>query len=80
VFSGTAADLYLGYVRFKSARRPTVEAKALRVRQVVVFWVATPCSDVVGYRRFEGHCCVHLQGETSYDITESLHASARIWL
>jgi hypothetical protein len=33
--------------------------------QVVVFWVMTPCSDVVGYQRFGGPCCLHLQGEVS---------------
>jgi hypothetical protein len=33
--------------------------------QVVVFGVVTPCSDVVGYQRFGGPCCVHLQGEVS---------------
>jgi hypothetical protein len=31
--------------------------------QVEVLWVVTPCSDVVGYQRFEGPCCLHLQGE-----------------
>jgi len=25
----------------------------------------TPCSDVVGYQRFEGPCCLHLQGEVN---------------
>jgi hypothetical protein len=29
---------------------------------VEVFWVVTPCSDVVGYQRFGGTCCLHLQG------------------
>jgi hypothetical protein len=29
----------------------------------VVFWVMTPCSDVVGHQRFGGPCCLHLQGE-----------------
>jgi hypothetical protein len=28
-----------------------------------LFWVVTPCSDVVGYLRFGGPCCLHLQGE-----------------
>jgi hypothetical protein len=28
--------------------------------QVEVFWVVTPCSVVVGYRRFGGPCCIHL--------------------
>jgi len=30
--------------------------------QVEVFWVVTPCSVVVGYHRFGGPCCCHLQG------------------
>jgi hypothetical protein len=25
----------------------------------VVLWVTTPCTDVVGYRRFGGPCCLH---------------------
>jgi len=32
--------------------------------QAVVFWVVTPCNTVVGYQRFGGSCCFHLQGET----------------
>jgi hypothetical protein len=31
--------------------------------QVMIFWVVTPCSDVVGCQRFGGPCCLHLQGE-----------------
>jgi hypothetical protein len=31
--------------------------------QVVVFWLMTQCSVVVGYQRFGGPCCLHLQGE-----------------
>jgi hypothetical protein len=30
--------------------------RAMKI-QVEVFWVVTPCSDVVGYRRFGGQCC-----------------------
>jgi hypothetical protein len=30
--------------------------------QVQVFWVVTPCNDVVGYQRFRNPCCLHLQG------------------
>jgi len=37
---------------------------ANRVFQVAVFSVVTPCTDVVGYRRFGGPCCLHLQGES----------------
>jgi hypothetical protein len=33
--------------------------------QVEVFRIVTPCSVVVGYQRFRGPCCVHLQG---YDV------------
>jgi len=29
----------------------------------VVFWVITPCSDVVGYQRFGVPYCLHLLGE-----------------
>jgi len=31
--------------------------------QVAVFWVVTPCRNVVGYQRFGGPCWLHLQGE-----------------
>jgi hypothetical protein len=31
--------------------------------QVEVCWVVTLCSVVVGYQRFGGPCCLHLQGE-----------------
>jgi len=27
--------------------------------QVAFFWVMTPCSDVAGYQRFGGPCCLH---------------------
>jgi len=30
--------------------------------QVDVFWVVTVCIVVVGYYRFGGPCCLHLQG------------------
>jgi len=30
---------------------------------VVVFRIATPCNVVLGYRRFGGPCCLHLQGK-----------------
>jgi hypothetical protein len=36
----------------------------------VVFWVMTPCSDVVGYLSFGGPCCLHLQSEGSGVCTE----------
>jgi hypothetical protein len=31
--------------------------------QMEFFLVVTPCSVVVGYQRFRGPCCLHLQGE-----------------
>jgi hypothetical protein len=31
--------------------------------QVVVYWVVTTCSSVVGYKSFVGPCCLYLQGE-----------------
>jgi hypothetical protein len=34
--------------------------------QFEVFWVLTP-SSVVGYQRFGGPCCLHLQGEVPED-------------
>jgi hypothetical protein len=30
---------------------------------VVVFWIMTTCSGVVGYQCLEGSCCLHLQGQ-----------------
>jgi hypothetical protein len=33
--------------------------------QVEVFWGVTPSSVAVGYRRFGGPCCLHLQGGSS---------------
>jgi hypothetical protein len=31
--------------------------------KVVVFWVVTPCRDMVGHQSFGGPCCLHIQGE-----------------
>jgi hypothetical protein len=36
---------------------------------VMVFWVMTPCSNMVGHQCFRGPCCLHLQ----YPVT-SLHS------
>jgi hypothetical protein len=33
--------------------------------QVEIFWGVMPCSVVVGYQRFRGPCCLHLQGVTT---------------
>jgi hypothetical protein len=35
--------------------------------QVMVFWVVTPCSDVVGYQRFGGSCRLHGQEMSQQD-------------
>jgi hypothetical protein len=32
---------------------------------VVMFWVGTPYSDVVGYQHSGGPCCLHLQDEVN---------------
>jgi hypothetical protein len=34
-----------------------------RNTQVVVVWVVSPCSDVVGYQLFGSPCCLHLHPE-----------------
>jgi hypothetical protein len=34
-----------------------------------LFCVVTPCSVAVGYRRFGGPCCLHLQGEDREHVT-----------
>jgi len=41
--------------------------------QVVVYWVATPRSYVVGYLRFGGTCCLHLQGEGRENFKFRIH-------
>jgi hypothetical protein len=50
----------LGQNAYLSARFEAVMALIFQV-QVEDFWVVTPCNDVVGYQRFEGPCCLHLQ-------------------
>jgi hypothetical protein len=37
--------------------------------QVDVFWVVTPCSVAVGYQRFRGPSCLHLQGGEGMDLS-----------
>jgi hypothetical protein len=44
--------------QLKSTVFTTFEVFAAVKIQVVVFWVVRPCSDVVGYRRFGGICCL----------------------
>jgi len=36
--------------------------------QVKVFWVVASCSLAVGYRRFGGPRCLHLQGDGSSNV------------
>jgi hypothetical protein len=33
--------------------------------QVMVFWVVTPYSVVIGYQHFRRSCCLHCQGEVN---------------
>jgi len=42
--------------------------------QFVVFWVVTPCNDVVGYQRFGGSCCLHLHPKAGSSMV--LHITA----
>jgi len=46
---------------------------------VAVFWVVTPCSDVVGYQRFGRPCCIHLQGEVGILPTMSQPRRPRVF-
>jgi len=39
------------------------EAFAAVIFEVEVFWIVMPSSAVVGYQRFIGSCCLHLQCE-----------------
>jgi len=45
--------------------------------QVVVFCFVTPCSDVVGYQRFWGPYCFHIQSKT-FIYTTSPHRGTRL--
>jgi len=39
---------------------------------VEVFWVVTPCSVMVRYKRFGGPCCLNLQVEVFWVVTPSI--------
>jgi hypothetical protein len=59
------ADL-LGFCNYLTMRRQIFarfEVFTVMKMQVVVFCVVRPCSVVVGYQRFGGPCCLHLQVE-----------------
>jgi hypothetical protein len=43
----------------------TLEIFAVTIH-FAVFWVMAACRDVVGYHRFGGLCCLHLQVVTPY--------------
>jgi len=42
--------------------------------KIRVFWIVTPCNDVVGYQRFGGPCCNHAANSntTWYQNPENL--------
>jgi hypothetical protein len=42
-----------------------------------VFCVMTPCSVVVGYQRFRGPCCLHLQVEAKMEAAWTYHNTTR---
>jgi hypothetical protein len=44
-------------------QEPTTGSHPEPVESSQVFWIMTPCSVVVGYQRFGGPCCLHLQGK-----------------
>jgi len=41
--------------------------------EVAFFWVVTLYSDVVGYQRFGGLCCLHLQVMTPCNYVAGYH-------
>jgi hypothetical protein len=43
--------------------KQTLDVFTPKYSQVAVFSVVTKFSDVVGYQRFEGPCCLRLQGD-----------------
>jgi len=48
--------------------------------QIVVFWVVTPCSDVVGYKDFGRSCCLHPQDDVTNqeDLNVGIHFDQQI--
>jgi hypothetical protein len=43
---------------------------AVKIR-VGVFWVVMPHRVLVGYQRFGGPCCLHIQGEVEMEVARS---------
>jgi len=50
--------------------------KAVRI-YVHVFWVVMQCIVVVGYQRFGGPCCLHLQDEHTPLKSRTYHNTTR---
>jgi len=48
--------------------------------QVMVFWVATLCSDVTGYQHFGGLCCCHHLHPKDGSRTVTTWILYRFWL
>jgi hypothetical protein len=46
--------------------------------QIMVLWVVTSCSDVVGYQRFGVPCCLHLYPEDGDSMTLQTLVSSHI--
>jgi hypothetical protein len=47
---------------------------------VVVFWVLTPCSFVVGYKRLRVSCCLHLQNRKEKSVVRArIRCSTLTW-
>jgi hypothetical protein len=44
--------------------------------QVVLFCVVTSCTDVVGYQRFGGPCCFHLQVDVTMQMETACSSSS----
>jgi len=57
-----------------------IEVFTAMMIQVVVFWVVTPCSIVIGYQSFRGLCCLHGPPERWYHYTASQPTSSRLAL
>jgi hypothetical protein len=47
---------------------------------VEVFWVVTPCSVAVGYRRFEGACCLKMEADLGFILHCRENLKSRIKL
>jgi len=57
-------SLYIYLLTGKFVARLDVE-RGLDIDSSSGLWFMTPCSNVIGYQRFGGPRCLHLQGEVS---------------